>query len=130
MAILPWPAQVNHRAIRQLSHFSDDKTAQWHKQRNWRHRRRLDRQETPLDEGGADRIILGPSGENGLAAPTVRRLLTQQGMPVLAGRVYQSTTPFPMIWFSVSQARANASSDTCFQECGLAARARQSNDFG
>jgi len=38
--------------------------------------------------------------------------------------------PIAMIWLSVSHARANTPSDTCFQGCGLAARTRQSNDFG
>jgi hypothetical protein len=41
-----------------------------------------------------DRIILGPSQTSVLALPTVRRMLAQEGMATLSGRVWASTTPF------------------------------------
>jgi hypothetical protein len=41
-----------------------------------------------------DRIILGPSQTSVLALPTVRRMLAQEGMATLSGRVWTSTTPF------------------------------------
>ena len=54
-------------------------------------------------------------------------------MREIVGRPIQKAgnqAPISIIWFSALQASEKTSSGACRMGCGLASRARQSNDFG